>query len=338
MESLVPESPFFPMVVPSVLPLLSFIKRHNKDIVSNHPINPDADIRTLDPPLSFSSDACSGKLGHRENLLLILALSLTVLIYAPTIRWLFERWTMSIWHNGHGLFIPPIVAYLVWQKLGALRHLPRESSPWGFAILIPAFALHVLDVGIHTEILSAISIVILLPGMSLLFLGASRTKAITFLLFFLFFMLPLPLGLTREVHLVLRDITAANIAWAIPKMGVPIFVEGTMIHLPNASLLVADACSGFSTLYAMAAVTCLTVHVSPYRKRALFVLFIAAPVAILANTLRSIILVLSVYWYDVEILETWFHSFSGIFAMILALAFVFWAGGVVTAPPVEKKA
>ncbi|VAX29549.1 Eight transmembrane protein EpsH [hydrothermal vent metagenome] len=304
--------------------------------MSNYQVNTNTGAGALS--FSHVSDSDQyGKPGRRENVLLLVVLLLSVLIYAPTLRWLFDRWTMSIWHNGHGLFIPPIVAYLVWQKLGALRHLPREASVWGFALLVPALGLHVLDVGIHTEILSALSVIIFMPGLSLLFLGAKRTRGIAFLLFFLFFMLPLPLGLTQGVHLVLRDITAANIAWAIPKMGVPIFVSGTLIHLPNANLLVADACSGFSTLYAMTAVTCLIIHVSPHRSRALLVLFIAVPIAILANTLRSIILVLSVYWYDVEILETWIHSFSGIVSMILALAVVFWAGGMMTAHPLVKK-
>jgi len=280
----------------------------------------DEKVRTVAPPTT--------PLRRSDALALGLVLLMTVALYAPTLTWLLERWTLSVWQQAHGLFIPPIVAYLVWQRLRHLRRLPREASLWGFVIVIPALGLHVLDVGIHTQILSALSIVLLLPGMSLLFLGMRRTKAIVFPLLFLTFMLPIPLGMTEKLHLVLRDITANNIALIVPALGVPIFVDGTLIHLPNAQLLVADACSGFSTLYAMAAVACLTLHISQNRFRSALVFLITAPIAIAANTLRSILLVLAVYWYGIDVLETWIHPFSGMFAMVLALVILFSVGGI----------
>src|SRR5690348_10725602 len=68
-----------------------------------------------------------------------------ILLYAPVSRWLYGRWTMSIWHNAHGLLIPPIVAYLAWQELKPLRHEPRAASAWGFVFLVPALMLHAVD-------------------------------------------------------------------------------------------------------------------------------------------------------------------------------------------------
>ena len=90
----------------------------------------------------------------RQRFALALVSIELVFLYSPTVYWLIERWTMSVWQHAHGLFIPPIVVYLAWQKLNELRYLPRQSSTWGFAFLIPALALHVIDSGIHTQILS----------------------------------------------------------------------------------------------------------------------------------------------------------------------------------------
>ena len=42
-------------------------------------------------------------------------------VYLPTIVWLFSRWTMSVWHHAHGLFIPPLVAWLIVQELRRRR-------------------------------------------------------------------------------------------------------------------------------------------------------------------------------------------------------------------------
>src|SRR4029078_3216337 len=103
--------------------------------------------------------------------------------------------------------MPHAAAYFIWQGLRPLERLPRDASAWGFAFLIPALVLEIIDTGIGSQILAAISIVVALPGLSLLFLGGARTKAIAFPLSFTCFMLPIPLALTEQIHLWLRIIT-----------------------------------------------------------------------------------------------------------------------------------
>ena len=36
------------------------------------------------------------------------------LVFGPTVVWLWHRWTISIWYNGHGMFVPLVVAYLAY--------------------------------------------------------------------------------------------------------------------------------------------------------------------------------------------------------------------------------
>src|SRR5262245_27515343 len=119
---------------------------------------------------------------------------------------------MSVWHNAHGLLLVPVVAYFVREELLPLRHLPRSSNAWGFAILLPALALHALDAGMHTELLSAGALVLALPGLALLLLGTTRTKAIAVPLMFLVLALPIPLSFTETLHLMLRHIATAGTA------------------------------------------------------------------------------------------------------------------------------
>ena len=56
--------------------------------------------------------------------------------FAPTLVWLWERWTQSIWYNGHGIFMPFIVAYLTWDLLRQERESRPQASALGFAFLI----------------------------------------------------------------------------------------------------------------------------------------------------------------------------------------------------------
>ena len=278
-------------------------------------------------PVSVADARTPQAVSMRRRLGLATLAVLVALLYAPTVLWLFDRWTLSVWHHAHGLLILPVVGYFVLQELKPLAALPRTGSAWGFVILVPALLLHALDAGMHTQLLSAVALLMALPGFSLLLLGVPRTRAILFPLAFLAFALPIPLGFTEAIHLQLRHIATAGTSAIVPLFGIPVFVEGTTLHMATGALQVADACSGFSTLYAALAVACLTAYTVPSTGRKLLVLAAAAPLAILANLIRVVLLVLLVVWEGQDILETWVHPASGMLTFALALPLIFWLGG-----------
>src|SRR5664280_3816559 len=74
-----------------------------------------------------------------------------ILVFAPTIHWLWQRWTMSVWHNVHGLFIPFVVAYLICKVLRSDPIVDAEQSAWGFLFLVVALGMIVLDSAIQTQ-------------------------------------------------------------------------------------------------------------------------------------------------------------------------------------------
>lgn len=247
-----------------------------------------------------------------------------IVLYTPTLTWLWNRWTMGVWHHAHGLFVLSAVVYLVGKQIRNHRYSPETSNPWGFAILIPALLLHMLDAGMHTQLLSAASLLLALPGLALVFLGKARTRAIIFPLSFLVFALPIPLAFTEPLHLLLRQLATAGSAFVVTLLGIPTFVDGTTLHIPKGSLHVADACSGFSTLYATAALAYLMAYFCADNRRRILVLLAAAPVAIAANMIRVVLLVLLVSWHGIDILETSLHTISGLFTFAISLPIIFW--------------
>jgi exosortase len=249
-----------------------------------------------------------------------------LLVYVPTIVWLWGRWTLSVWHNAHGLLIPPVVAYVCWEEFRRKPDLPVSSSPLGWLFIVPALALHVLDTALQTQLLSAASIVLLMPGLSLLLLGVPRTLDIVFPLAFLAFMLPIPLAFTERLHLVLRHVATDGMALVLPWVGIRAYIEGTTVYLPRGTLEIADACSGFSTLYASLAVACLTAYLARSRVRKLAVIVLAAPIAIAANIVRVVLLAALVQWQGVGVLNTPWHVMSGMLTFVLALPLIFWIG------------
>jgi exosortase len=262
----------------------------------------------------------------RRPLLLLVGVELIVL-FAPTVLWLIDRWTMSVWQNAHGMFVPPLAAWLAWDALKRNPGLPvDDGNRWGFALLVPALAVHALDAGMHTQLLSALAMFVAIAGMALLLLGTARTAVVAFPLAFLVFALPIPLAFTEPLQLVLRHLVANAIAGVLPLFGVSVFMEGTALHTTAGRLQIADACSGFSTLYAAITVAALVAYsATSWRSRAL-VLIAAAPVAIAANMLRVLALALMVAWGQSWLLGTFVHPLSGMLTFAVALPVLFWLG------------
>lgn len=278
-------------------------------------------------PVGSSSVDTSAVARHQGQRALVLLVGLElVALYWPTVRWLVDRWTLSVWHHAHGLLIPPVVAYFVWKELRQAPALPRSSSSLGFVLLIPALGLHMIDAGLHTQILSAASIVLLLPALSLLFLGVDRTRLIAFPLTFMVFMLPIPLAVTEQLQIVLRHIATAATAQIVPWFGISVYAEPMALHLSNGVLVIADACSGFSTLYASCAVAALSAYSCNSTRRRLLTIAAAVPVALAANIVRVVLLVILISRMGFEVLHTWMHPASGMLTFALALPVIFWLG------------
>lgn len=276
--------------------------------------------------LENSDSGLNIDLETRNKWLISVIAILFVTLFAPTLFWLWDRWTIDIWYNGHGILITLVVIYLAREELLKLKNLPRSSNSLGFAVLIPALFLHMLDTGIYSQLLSAFAFFLSLPGFSLLLLGTKRTKNIVFLLFMMFLTLPIPLFFTESIHLGLRYIATDSVAWILPFLGVPVFSTGTLLQIPNGSLMVADACSGFSILYATIAVAIMTAYFCTNNRRRILILIVAVPLAIGVNIVRVLMLTMLVHWISLDVLETAAHEISGLLTFAIALPTIFWMG------------
>ena len=258
--------------------------------------------------------------------LLGIILLLLLILYIPTLQWLWGRWTMSVWQNGHGILVFALVIYLIWRELEKLRYLPFSSSSWGYIILIPSLLLYMLDTGINTQLLSSFAMFSSFIGLSLLFLGTVKTKAILFPLLTMLLTLPIPLVFTETIHLILRHIATKSVAVILSQMDIPVFTSGTLLEIEGGTLMVADACSGFATLYAAITIAILTAYFCTSTKRRIILLLIAAPLAIGVNIIRVLVLALLVNYYGLNILATSAHELSGLLTFMVALPILFIIG------------
>ena len=255
-----------------------------------------------------------------------LALVATCLVLAPTAIWLYRTWTGNIWNNAHGVFIPVIMAYMIHRALRDDADPDPDASAWGFALLIPGLLLVAVDSALRSQQLAGLGVVLVLPGLSLLLLGIRRTRLLAVPWLLALFMIPIPN--TVASHLYLRRLTSVLVEPLLSKvLQIPVLREETLLVLPNGSFMVADACSGFATLYASFAVAIVLAAYARSWPRRLLLLLSAFPLAVACNVVRVSMLVALANQMGLGLLDTPFHAASGVLTFWAVLAVMILIAG-----------
>lgn len=261
---------------------------------------------------------------RRQVIFAVAAVALALGVYAPILYYMGLHW-YQVEDYSHGFLVAPLALYFAWERQPQLRRAPIEPSWWGVAPL--ALSTVTLVIGrLGVELMNMrVSFVLLLIGLVLLLLGRHVFRILAFPLFFLFLMVPLPQSLVNVVAFPLQ-LTAAD--WAVQllyHLEIPALREGNIIHLPNTTLFVAEACSGLRSL--MALITLGVVFAYFFRKswgeRTIIVLS-AIPIAIVVNALRVALTGILTYRFGQTAAEGMVHEFQGLTtfgaAFILLLA------------------
>jgi len=263
---------------------------------------------------------------------------LLVLTYVPTILWLVHRWSLGVWFHVHGFAVIPIALWIAWGAIRKMDGAPHDPSRWGFLFLVPAVLLQVLDAALKFQLLSAVSLIIALPGLSLLLLGKARTRALWFPLLFLGFALPIPLVVASRIHMMLRQIAAVSTEHVLSWIGYDVTRERTMLQVGPETLQIADACSGFSTLMALTMAGLLLAYMARSRLwRAGLLVCLIFPVAAIANTARCVALCMLVVAFGQDILQTYAHELSGFLAFAMALGLLLASERLLLGKPVDEE-
>jgi exosortase len=277
-------------------------------------------LRSGAPVWREAESAGAGVALGRDAVAGLAVFGLCLAVFAPTLEWMYQEWTRSVWSNEHGLFVPFVMAWLVRNQLRGDTS-PAESSAWGLAPLGAGLGLAALDASTQSRYLAALGLLLALPGLSLLLLGPRRTRALRVPLLLGILLVPIPY--TVGTPLALRTITAMGVPPLLDLVGVTAIREGTQLVMPRQTFLVANACSGVATMYASlaAALVLAALSASNFRRAALL---LSAPLlAIGANIVRVTLLVLIAQLFGTQILDTMIHEASGVatFAIVLVALF-----------------
>lgn len=121
----------------------------------------------------------------------------------------------------------------------------------------------------------------------------------------------------------LQKITSQLASLCLDLLSVPQDTFGNAIKLPSKNLFVAEACSGIQSAFTMCFLALLLLV---WKRRPLVTtpvyISIALGLAIIANIVRVLIIVLAEAWYTYDLTSGWLHDFVGYISLLVAAAFL----------------
>jgi exosortase len=232
---------------------------------------------------------------------------------------MYTRWTGPVWQNNHGLLVAVTMVLMAKSVVFArgIRH--QDGSAWGFLFLLVGALLVLADMAVGTRYIASVGVALSFPGLSLLLLGKKKTWALLPVHILAFFLIPMPNDLPLQVPL--RLISATGTKIVLQAIGTPVEQIYTYLGVPNNNFMVVNACSGLATVLAATAISVILISTctSPLRRLALLVMFI--PLALAANVLRVLVMVLVRMHLDPSFFEGPLHEASGVvsFGLILVV-------------------
>jgi len=221
----------------------------------------------------------------------------------------------------YGYFIPIISAFLIWQKSDLLRRHELRGAWSGLWLLGLALGLWTLGEFSAIRLFSQYGFVVALFGLSVCFIGWRGTRIIVVPLAVLFFMIPLPQFVLRELSQQLQLISSEIGVSLIRLFGISVFLEGNVIDLGSFKLQVVEACSGLRYLFPLMVLGSLAAYFfqGAWWKR-LIILASTIPLTVLINSLRIGLIGITVEYWGSEMAEGLLHDFEGWFMFMVCLA------------------
>lgn len=157
------------------------------------------------------------------------------------------------------------------------------------------------------------------------FVGAKAVRLLAFPLFYLLFAFPPPDTVVAIITQPLKIGISKAAIDLLYALGYPIAGAGVTIQIGQYQLLVAAACSGLNSLISLSAISLFYVYVRHQMdwQYAAFLILAILPVAIFANLVRVLILILLTYHAGEAAAQGFLHNFAGMTMFITALLTIF---------------
>ena len=258
---------------------------------------------------------------HKNQLI---ALAIFAIAYVPVFMVMWYRWWAADSYYSHGVLIPFVSAFFIWQMKDELIKMKPKESPWAFGVILAGVVLYLFASVFRVNFIAAFSMLFVLTGLILYFYGTEIFKKIAFPILFLFFMIPLPSVIITRLSFKLKLFAAELATHVIRAIGIKVVQAGSIIQMPHAHVVVDDVCSGLRSLISLLALGSIFAYwfKGPVWKR-LLIFVLTVPIAIVTNMVRVVILAVVSEIWGAQYAEGFVHDATGLLVFVLAFILLY---------------
>lgn len=272
--------------------------------------------------------------GKRFELLHVCLVALLIATFAvayfPAWKSLVLAWSSSDEYS-HGFLIVPLALYIAWRKKTRLSSMKAHPSNWGLALIVFSLICYILGYFAEIHTLSSLSIVGAIAGITIFFFGYAILKELRFPILLLLFMIPVPAQIYSSLTIPLQLFVSKVSVAVTGLLNVPIYREGNVIHLPDRTLQVVQACSGLRSMISLITLSAIFGYFALQSNILKTVLIISGvPIAVLINIFRVVLMVLAFHYFGIDLASGIAHTSFGIFIFLLAILLIFLVKGVLS--------
>ena len=240
-----------------------------------------------------------------------LVIALLGYLYADSLVFLSGYWIGSEDYS-HGMFVPLISLFLIWQARHCIAEAGAGNSWWGLAVISAGLVLYWVGELATLYVLQHVSLWMVIVGLVIASIGVRGARAIVFPLSYLLTCIPLPVFLYASLSSQLQLWSSALGVGFLQLVGVTAFRDGNVIDLGPVQLQVVEACSGIRYLLPLASLALLCAYLfKDWMWKRVALVLSSIPISILVNGFRIGMIGVLVEWYGQGAAEGFSHLFEG---------------------------
>lgn len=235
-----------------------------------------------------------------------------------------QHWSKE--DGAHGPLIFATGLWLLWRSRNEVfsRAAPTRGWGWMFALL-PLLLVYAFSRAYNILFVETASLYLALVLLGYGFWGAAAMRLLWFPILYLGFLIVPPGSVVTEATQPLKIWLSGAAADLLYAFGYPVAQIGASLQIDQYQLLVETACAGLGSLLTLSALGLLYVHLRPGSspRHSIAMLLSVVPLAVLANFIRIIIIVLLTYHVSESVAQGFAHELAGMVMFVIAMLGLF---------------
>jgi exosortase len=233
------------------------------------------------------------------------------------------------WSQESGAQGPIVLATGSWLVWRLIPQFQRLASPSRRGLIAAGLSVSLLSYvfGRVVDLVTFEAVGLFGVGLTMLYaeVGFSALARNWFPFFYLAFAIPPPAYVVTALTGQLKQFVSQVATSTVVAFGLPVSHDGVVIYVAQYQLLVEDACSGMNSIFGLLAIGLFYIYLvrGSSVRYALILAALTLPIAIAANILRVIILILLTFFFGDAVAQGFLHFAAGIFLFAVALMLVF---------------